>query len=157
MSVEQLVSTLARDVRVDVNTGTAAVPAWTQVRGITDLKPKVDSTMKEDSDYDSDGWKSETKTAMGWSLELKVARKKGLTSGTFDAGQEALRLAADEFGADGIVEVRWYDRNGGPAAYSGFASVSWTDEGGKWDDLAESTATLSGQGKRNKIATPVTP
>lgn len=154
VGAEQLVSTVARKWKLDVNTGTTGSPTWTAVRAIGELKPKVDPNMEEDTDYDSDGWESETKTAMKWELEVKVLRKVGVDSGVYDPGQEALRLAADQFGAPGIKQVRWYDRDGGPEAYSGFASISWEPEGGEAKDLDTVTIKLSGNGKRTTITNP---
>lgn len=151
---EQLVSTLARKWKLDVNTGTVSVPVWTPVRAIGELKTTVESNMEDDSDYDSDGWASESKTQMKWTLETKVLRKIGVTSSNYDPGQEALRAAADQFGSAGTPQVRWYDRDGGPEAYSGFASVSWEPEGGEAKDLDTVTIKLSGQGKRTLITNP---
>lgn len=151
---EQLVSTLARKWKLDVNTGTVAVPVWTPVRAIGELKTTVESNMEDDSDYDSDGWASESKTQMKWTLETKVLRKIGVTSSNYDPGQEAIRAAADQFGSAGTPQFRWYDRDGGPEAYTGFASVSWEPEGGEAKDLDTVTIKLSGQGKRTLITNP---
>lgn len=151
---EQLVSTLARKWRLDVNTGTVAAPVWTKVRAIGELKATVESNMEDDSDYDSDGWGSETKTQQSWSLETKILRKVGVTSNNYDPGQEALRAASDQFGSAGTPQVRWYTDDGGPEAYSGFASVSWEPEGGEAKDLETVTVKLSGNGKRTVITNP---
>lgn len=153
-ATEQLVSTLARKFRVEVNTGTTAAPVWTPVRAVMDFKPAVDTNLEDDSDYDGDGWASSVKTQLSWSLEAKLGRKIGFSSGIYDPGQEALRTASTEFGTGGTVEVRWYDRNGGPEAYQGFATVSWEPEGGDTKALDMATAKLTGSGKRRDIANP---
>ncbi len=153
-SAEQLISTLARKFKVDVNIGTVGSPVWRQVRGIADLKPTIESNMEDDSDYDSDGWASEVKTQLKWALEIKVGRKIGVTTEAEDLGQKTLREASTEFGSAGTVQVRWYDRNGGPEAYSGFASVGWAPEGGDAKALDIATATLSGNGVRSDIVNP---
>lgn len=153
-AAEQLVSTLARKFAVDVNIGTVNSPSWRKIRGIADLKPGLDNNLEDDTDYDADGWKSETKTLIGWMLELKLRRKQGFTTGFYDLGQEKLRLASDQFGVDGTVQVRWYDRTGGPEAYTGFASVSWEPEGGDAKALDMATAKLSGNGARVAITNP---
>lgn len=128
--------------------------SWVQVRALTEFSPSVDTNLEDDSDYDSDGWASQTKTQLAWKIEAKVARKVGVESGDPDPGQEVLRLAADEFGSDGIVHVRWYDRDGGPEAYDGYAEVSWSPEGGGTTALATVSVTLTGKGKRNVITNP---
>jgi hypothetical protein len=151
---EQLVATLARKWKLDVNTGTVAVPVWTPVRAIGELKPNQENNLEDDSDYDSDGWSSNTKTQMSWELEATVLRKVGVTSGNYDPGQEKLRSQSDQFGSGGTAHVRWYDRDGGPEAYEGFGSVSWEPEGGDAKDLEKVTVKISGNGKRNPIANP---
>lgn len=151
---EQLVSTLARKFAVEVNTGTTAAPVWTKVRAIADLKPAVNTNLEDDSDYDGEGWASETKTQLKWSLEIKVGRKIGFTTGIYDPGQEFLRAAAVQFGQGGTVELRWYDRNGGPEAYQGFGNVSWEPEGGDTKTLDMVTIKISGSGARSDIVNP---
>ncbi len=151
-AAEQLVSSLARKFKVDINTGTVGSPVWRQVRGIAELKPGLDTNLEDDSDYDSDGWKSQAKTQLGWTLEMKLMRKSGFTTGIYDLGQETLRLAADDF--PGTIQVRWYDRDGGPEAYSGYATVAWSPEGGDAKALDMATATLSGNGIRTDITNP---
>jgi hypothetical protein len=152
---EPLVSTLARKFAIDVNTGSLATPVWTRVKGVTGLSPTVDSNLEDDSDYDSDGWGSSTKTGMTWSLEISVARKVGIESGAYDPAQEFLRVAAERFGPAGSVQVRWYDRNGGPESYRGVATVAYSAEGGAYTALATATITLTGQGARLPITNPL--
>ena len=152
---ETLVSTLARKFRLDVNTGSRATPEWVQVRGITAFTPALDTNLEDDSDYDSDGWGSQTKTLLSWSLTATVKRGKGVESGLYDEGQEALRIASESFGADGVVDVRWYDREGGDEAYRGDAEVSWAPSGGGVTALDMAEVTLTGKGARNVIVNPV--
>lgn len=151
---EQLVSSLARKWKLDVNTGTVASPSWLPVRAIAELKPSLEPNMEDDADYDSEGWGSETKTLLKWSLEVKVGRKTGVTTGNYDPGQEVLRTKSDQFGAAGTAHIRWYDRFAGPEAYTGFASVSWEPEGGETKDLDLVTIKLMGNGKRTTITNP---
>lgn len=127
---------------------------WTRVRGIGELTTTIDNNLEDDSDYDSGGWGSQTKTGMTWSLEMTVMRKKGTTSRAYDPGQEALRLASDKFGLDGSVTVRWYDREAGPEAYSGIGTVSYSPTGGSYTDLDAAEITVTGQGARTPITNP---
>lgn len=136
-------------------------PVWTVVRGRTDFKPGVDSTLQEDSDMDSSGWKSQTKTAAAWTLEFKVVRKglAGAGSGqtSYDPGQEALRLAGDQFGPANSVSCRWYKLGSvRTEAYQGYAAVTWSPDGGGMDGLDTVTVQLAGQGPRTAIAHPYT-
>src|SRR5688500_1090875 len=88
--------TTVRKWYLDVNTGTFAVPVWTGVFGVTNFKDARNPTMQDDSDMDSEGWKSETKTGDGFALELKVGRKvTAADAEAYDPGQEVLRAKAD--------------------------------------------------------------
>lgn len=148
-------STLARKFKLDVNTGTAAVPIWTPVKGIREFAPKLNANLEDDSDYDAEGWGSQTKTQLDWALEVKVARKVSPSSATtYDPGQEALRTKAELFGASGVAHVRWYDREGGAEAYEGFAEVQWVADGGDTKALELVTVTLTGKGARTVITNP---
>lgn len=151
-------STLVRKWGLDVNTGTKAAPVWTPVRGRADFSPSLDPTLQDDSDFDGEGWKSQTVTSQAWSLAFKVARKVDPDNATaYDAGQEALRLAAAEMGTENDVHVRWYETTpGGPRteAYDGNAAVSWSPDGGGMDALAMVSVTLTGKGRRNAITNP---
>lgn len=151
-------STLNRKWRLEVNTGTTDAPVWTPVRGRSEFQPTQEPTMQDDSDMDSDGWKSQSVTAQAWGATFKVFRKvDNVDETTYDAGQEYLRLAANEMGVDNSVEVRWYEgAPGGPRveAYQGDAAVSWSPDGGGMDGFDVVTVTLAGQGRRTSIAHP---
>ena len=150
--------TTARKWYLDVNTGTNASPTWVGVFGLLDFKAPVAADVKDDSDYDSGGYKSSTVTALGWTVEFKVARKVQASVATaYDPGQEVLRLASVNMGASNRVEVRWYEMEAsGPRveAYQGYAAVSWAEDGGAMDALATVTIKLDGQGARTAITHP---
>ena len=152
---ELLVTTLAKKFRVDVNTGTSGSPVWTKVRGITTLKPGLNTNTEDDSDYDSGDWSSTVKTQLGWLLDFTVKRGLGAISGAYDPGQQALWTAHDQTGAGGTAQVRWYDRKGGPEAYTGYAQVQWSPQGGDTKTTDKVDVSLEGQGARTKITNPV--
>lgn len=157
MADEDLISTLARKFTVEVLAGDADpdTEAWLTVRGVQELTPSKDDNLEDDSDYDSDGWTSQVRTGQSWSLEVKVARKQsGGADVAYDPGQEVVRTASDQFGVDGTVLVRWYNRNGGDEAYQGRAQAGFTDDGGSSTALSTATITLTGTGKRNVISNP---
>lgn len=153
-------ATKVRKWFLDVNVGTFAAPVWVGVFGITDFKGAVDPATQDDSDFDSDGWKSEAVTALGWGVELKVNRKSRASDATqYDPGQEVLRLASLQMGTANTVDIRYYEMEpGGPRieAYRGFVGVAWSPEGGGMEDLDAVSVKLSGQGKRSAIAHPDT-
>lgn len=153
-------STLNRKWYLDINTGTDAAPVWVGVFGISDFTAALDNTLQDDSDYDSDGYRSQTKTASQWSLTGTVQRKTQVGTPTaYDPGQEALRLAADENGVANAVHVRWYEmEEDGPRveAWEGHGSVTWSPNGGPMDALSSAGFTINGQGKRTAITHPDT-
>lgn len=152
-------STLNRKWYLDVNTGTAAAPVWLAVNGITNFKPARNPDMKDDSDFNSGGFGSTTKTAETWSVETKVARKVTLASVTaYDPGQELLRLRSyGQTGPANTVNMRYYEMTpGGPRieAYAGNAAIDWSDDGGDYAAISTSTVKLMGQGLLASIAHP---
>jgi len=131
---------------------------WTPVMGLTEFQPATEATLQDDSDFDSEGFRSQTKTASAWSCTGTVVRKTlAGTPTAYDPGQEMIRTTADEMGLANVLTVRFYEmEDGGPRvlAYRGEVAVDWTDNGG--DMAANSTAgfTLSGRGRRIAIAHP---
>lgn len=147
----------AVDVTADGSGSYTLGPVWIPVRAIAEFTPNLDGKMEDDSDYDSDGYGSQTKTMLEWSLDLKLMRKVGIATSIADPGQEKLRLASEAFGTPGVVHVRWYDRTvGQPEAYEGYAEVMWQPEGGGTGALAAVKVKLAGKGARKTITNPAT-
>lgn len=152
-------STLNRKWYVDVDSALPAGPAaFIGVFGITDFKPLNDPTKQDDSDFDSEGYKSEVVTALAWGAEVKVARKTTASDATaYDPGQEILRIASNKQGVENRVHIRYYEMTpGGPRveAWEGYVSVEWAEDGGNMEATDTVTVKLSGQGKRVAIAHP---
>lgn len=151
-------STLNRKWYVDVNTNTHASPTWVGVFGVLDFKPGLDPTVQDDSDFDSGGYKSGSVTALGWTLEMKLARKVREGAPTaYDVGQEVLRVASNYMGQNNKVELRWYEMpESGPRveAWQGYATVSWSEDGGSMEANDTVTCTLTGKGARTAITHP---
>lgn len=153
-------STLARKWVLDINTGaTVAVPTWTTVKGLAELTPgDPEGTLQDDNVYEDAGYTGQTKTALGWTIEGTVLRRTSPTDVTsYDPGQEKLRALAATLGPTGVAYVRWYDRDGGPEAYTGFGEVTWSPEGGEMDALESVGFTVVGKGARTTITNPNAP
>lgn len=151
-------ATLVRKWSLDINTGTDGAPTWIGLFGMTDFKFDLAPVMKDDSDLDSSGWKSESATAIAWSIETKVERKviEG-TPTSYNPGQEYLRAKALLIGTLNHVQVRFYEMtSGGPKveAFKGWCSVQWKPDGGSMEDHDTVTVTLSGQGELTAITHP---
>jgi hypothetical protein len=128
-----------------------AVTAWTPYKGITDFSKKVDATLVDVSDYDSNGFSSSEKTMQTWSAVAKCRRP--ITAGVYDPGQEIVRSAELNFGDQARVFVNWYDRNGGESR-SGVSLVGWEQTKTGVTDVEEVTATFTGDGQLFDISNP---
>jgi hypothetical protein len=155
-------STTNRKWYLDVDTSTSGVATWLPVLGITNFAPNFDNAnLEDDSDFDSGGFQSQTKTAAGWAAQATVARKVTAADATaYDAGQEYLRSKSiGKFGPANSVKVRIYEMEpNGPRveAYFGVAAVSWQEQGGAEQALDTVQFTLTGQGQLAAIAHPDT-
>lgn len=155
-------STTNRKWYVDVDTSTSGVASWVPVLGISNCVPNFDNAnLEDDSDFDSSGFQSQTKTAAGWSAQMTVMRKVTAADATaYDPGQEFLRgKSIGKFGPANSVKIRIYEMEpSGPRieAYYGLASVSWQEQGGAQQALDTVQVTLTGQGQLAPIAHPDT-
>ncbi len=152
-------STTQRKWFLDVDTDPTGSATWVGVFGVTEFKFNLEPNLEDDSDFDSGGFQSETKTAEKWAVETKVARKVTAADPTaYDPGQEFLRVAAiGKMGPANSVHIRFYEMEpGGPRieAYDGLAAVTWSPEGGEMTALDMVAVTLSGQGQLIAITHP---
>ena len=134
------------DVDLDIANGGGN---WIQVKGMSNFVPSIDSTVQDMSDYDTNGWGSDAVTFRKFKLSGNLNRNK--YAGSFDAGQEALRSAAENLTP---IHVRWYQRTSGGLAYEGWVLVQWDDQGGDAPGLSQVSFTALGQGARSTIANP---
>lgn len=133
------------DIDLDANGG----GNYTQVKGVSQFVPAVPGNVVDMTDYDTDGWGADAVLGRKFQLAMTVRRNK--YSGSRDAGQEALRAAAD---ALSMVQARWYERTSGGEAYTGWVLVQWEPQGGDANGVEEVSVTLLGQGARTPIANP---
>lgn len=136
-------------------------PTWVGVFGITEFKPTLEGSLQDDSDFDSNGWKSQTNTANAWGAEGKFKRgvKKDSDPKVYDPGQEIIRIAATKTGVENSVHIRFYEMEpNGPRveAYEGWCAVGYAEEGGSMEALSIASFTLTGQGERDNITHPAT-
>lgn len=147
-------SLLASAWRLDVNTGTPAVPVWTQVKGMSSLKETIDSTMEDDSDFDDPEWGSDEVTQRKWKIETEGKRKRDADNDvTFipDPGQEFVRQAGNRVGVGSGIEIRYYRRDGSPDAWQGHVNVQPGGGGGATTALEPFNFTLGGRGSRTEL------
>jgi hypothetical protein len=152
-------STLSRKWVLEINTGTVSVPIWTIVKGLAEYTfTPGDPNLEDDNVYEDLGFTGQTKTALSVKGEGKVMRRTLPTDvTTYDPGQEKLRTLSNLLGPTGVAYCRTYDRDGGPEAYTFFAEVSWSPEGGSPTDLETVSFTLTGKGAPTLITNPNAP
>lgn len=156
-------STLQRKWKFDVDVSAAQDGSdWRRVRGVTDatVNPGT-ANMQPDSDYDSDGFTSQTATSMDWGGSMTVRRAPDRSNPTqYDPAQEFLRTKALQLGGNNTAHIRAYEWSGasGPKveAYEGYVGVSYANGGGDAAALATASLTLTGQGACLPIAHPDT-
>jgi hypothetical protein len=116
-------TTLARKYRIDVTNDLTLATGWTQFNGIDDWNDTVTPNKEDTSAYDTSGWNTREVTMQDWSATASAFRR--IVAGVYDPGQEIVRATRGQFGNAARCGVRWYDKNGGPEAYSGVALPTW--------------------------------
>lgn len=148
------ITALARRYKVDINIGTEGSPSWRQLRGIQEFNPpKLDDKIQTSTDYDDDGWSGNQRVGLAWKCEITVRRNLS-PAGAYDPAQEYLRSRRKGCGSAGLVQWRYYERDGGPEAEMGSGIVSWEPTSSKEDDLATAKITLTGDGALVDITNP---
>ncbi|MCZ4557986.1 hypothetical protein O4215_20705 [Rhodococcus maanshanensis] len=152
-----LLTTLARDWAVQVNTSTTATPSWVFVYGLSKVSPTQEISMQDDADIHAGGYKSQIATAIGANLDLEGLRKgEGAVDDaiTPDPGQEFLRAKGEMTGSKNVAHVRYWRTDSLPDSYEHTFTVGWKDTGGDKEALQGFSCTLTGRGKPKKIAKP---
>jgi hypothetical protein len=142
-------------IEVAAYTDGTAPTTFTQVKGIQNYTPPgVSKDRQDDSDFDSGAWASQVTT--GLSYEVTGTVKVADPTMTADPGQEILRAAGMNTGADGFVHFRTYKR-GAVTGIQGVIDANFTEGGGSRTDIT--TAEFGGPGRGPAVAytVPVTP
>lgn len=133
---------LARKFAVDVTADLTLASGWIRLKGVNDFAPNINPNLEDASDYDTDGWASSEVTMQDWSADATVFRRK--TAGVYDAAQELIRARVGQFDDAARLGVRWYDKTGGPEAYSGVAIPTWKRSNTGVKNLEQATVTFTG-------------
>lgn len=135
-------TTLARKFRVDLTADLTLASGWLQLNGIDDWNPNVNPTNEATDAYDTNGWSTSEVTMQAWSATASLFRR--IAGGVYDPGQELARACMGQFGSSARLGVRWYDKNGGPEAYSGVALVGWARNNTAVANVEKATVTFTG-------------
>lgn len=128
-----LTEVFIRDITWEINTGTVAVPIWTNIGGIVDSgfpKPEVGTT--DTTKNSNAGVKSHKPSSIEYKVALKGFYLEDETAGTRDAGQAACETLTAVIGSSGIKQFRFTSPGG--TAKVGLASCqAGPGEGGDED------------------------
>jgi hypothetical protein len=102
----------ARDWVVEINTGTVAVPAWTQIGGINNFVIGRNDEETDTTDFDSGGMEEHHVMQRGKTLGLEGFFKEDPANGDRDAGQEAVEAHAELVGAASLKQYRFTSPGG---------------------------------------------
>lgn len=156
-----MTTTLARKWKCDVTLDLTLATGFVPLKRITDFDPEIAPNLEDASDYDTNGWTSSEPTMQSWTAQATFFRQQ--IGGTYDPGQELIRSAIGVFQAAARIGVRWYDRNGGPEAFSGVAIPTWKRSNTAYKNLEQAVVTFTGtdvalnQGITNPWNAPTTP
>ncbi|HEY2642313.1 MAG TPA: IPT/TIG domain-containing protein [Galbitalea sp.] len=135
-------TTLARKFKVDVTADLTLATGWLALNGINDFDPEIAPNLEDTTAYDTTGWGTSEPTLQEWTATATFFRR--LVAGVYDPGQELVRNTVGQFGNAARVGIRWYDRNGGPEAYSGVAIPAWKRANTGVKNVEQATATFTG-------------
>lgn len=135
-------TTLARKFRVDVTNDLTLAGGFVQLNGLDDWNDDVSPNLEDTSAYDTTGWGSSEVTFNDWTATASIFRR--LVAGVYDPGQEMCRARRGQTGDAARIGLRWYDKNGGPEAYSGVALVKWARNNTGVKNVEKATITFTG-------------
>jgi hypothetical protein len=137
---------LSRDFKIYANTGTEAVPVWTQVKGLADdgIAISPSSSDVDFSDADDAGWEKPVIIKRGYSVALKGDRLEA-PDGTRDPGQAAVEAMQDQMGLDGLLQFKIASPATTPETLIFKASVEATPFGGSDKSSWEASLRVYGQ------------
>lgn len=135
---------LARQFRMEINTGTVALPVWVHIGGITNISPGQDSQKTDDGDFDSNGRAKHSVAERGDSFQIDMNYLED-EAGLRDPGQQALLDVARLIGNAGKAGYRYIFPNGEDAVQFRASADMALPGGGKTDNASQSvTLTVDG-------------
>lgn len=135
---------LARGWMFEINTGTVAVPAWVQIKGINSHSWSPTKNDADTTTYESEGSTEHLPASRGMSITFSGFRLEDPADGARDAGQAAVEAAARLIDVAGLKQLRVTS----PGGLESIASGSWdvNPGGGGNDDPSAWSATFKASG-----------
>lgn len=131
---------LARDLTIEINTGSIAVPVWTEIKGLNTLTHSPSSTDAETTDFASNGRAEHMKAERGDSWALAGFKLEDVANGDEDPGQAAVEALGRAVGLTSLGQFRITSPGGNTATF--MASAEVTLSGGGNNDAAAWAATI---------------
>lgn len=125
---------LARDLTIEINTGSIGSPVWTAIKGLNTLTHAPSSTDAETTDFDSNGAAEHMKAERGETWTLAGFSLEDVTTGDRDPGQQAVEALALTVGLASLGNFRITSPGGNTATF--MASAEVTRAGGGNNDPA---------------------
>lgn len=141
---------LARDLLIDINTGSIATPTWTPILGLTSLTHAPSTERADAGGFDTGGRKAHMVAERGDTWTLEGHKKVDPTDGAGDAGQEAVETLALAIGTAAEGQFRLTVPGTGADSYTFMATADATLPGGGTNDLAEWGAVIEVTGAVTK-------
>lgn len=135
---------LARDLTIEINTGTIAAPVWTGIGGLNTLTHSPSSSDADTTDFDSNGREEHMKAARGDSWTLAGFHLEDVAAGTRDPGQAAVETLGQALGITSLGQFRITSPGGNTITF--MASAEVTLHGGGNNDAASWQAALKVSG-----------
>jgi hypothetical protein len=147
---------------VDIDLTPGGAPTWQPIRRASVIVPGVNPITSSAQTYDDFGAPNDQRTSESFTLAFSALVNR-LASGAYAPEVEMLKTYTepDAVGALAIAHVRWYDKpvagvaNPGEA-YEGYGTVGIERANTGNADTGTWNITITGQGKRIKIANPFT-
>lgn len=140
---------LARNWKIEVNTGTEALPTWTKVGGINTFTLSNDKEDADTTDFESAGFAEHMVAGRSNEISFEGFFLEDAT-GVRDTGQEFVETKAEEVGPASIVALRITSPGGKAKQYKGSFSVG--DVGGGNNDPTSWGANYTVSGKPTSVA-----
>lgn len=102
----------ARDWVTNINTGTEAVPVWTQIAGINNFVINRGTEKTPTTDFDSGGTAEHHAMERSKTLGLEGRRLEDPADGSLDPGQEAVETLADAVGVASLKQFQFISPGG---------------------------------------------
>jgi len=123
---------LARDYVFELNTGTDAVPVWTEVKGVNTWSHSPQANDADTTTFDEAGRLSHLKASRGDEFGLQGLILEDVATGDRDPGQEACEAWGREIGPASLKQFRITSPGGSTITFH--ASATCTVGGGGNDD-----------------------